>query len=212
MAFGFFFNMEKLSLIIAENHINNMTNNNYEDDVFLDSKNLLINLENGFVALTQLNCYFESFLNTIINSCMNYDGEIILKCSIEEKLEIIFMHYEKNYASIKSLHCWELHRTATNVRNEMIHFKKTYIGQGSWIPNFKLGKVFVAEYFTKDNIMKTYEGYVSLCHEIAQVLGLKIFDKVDVFECDGRDGLTNYVFDAKYTNVDESRFEENQIF
>lgn len=153
MAFGFFFNMEKLSLIIAENHINNMTNNNYEDDVFLDSKNLLINLENGFVALTQLNCYFESFLNTIINSCMNYDGEIILKCSIEEKLEIIFMHYEK-----------------------------------------------------------TYEGYVSLCHEIAQVLGLKIFDKVDVFECDGRDGLTNYVFDAKYTNVDESRFEENQIF
>ena len=45
MAFGFFFNMEKLSLIIAENHINNMTNNNYEEDVFLDSKSLLINLE-----------------------------------------------------------------------------------------------------------------------------------------------------------------------
>lgn len=209
MAFGFFFNMEKLSLIIAENHIHNMTNNNYEDDVFLDSRNLLINLENGFVALTQLNCYFESFLNTIINSCMHYDGEIILKCSIEEKLEIIFMHYERSYARIKSLHCWELYRTATSVRNEMIHFKKTYIGEGSWIPNFKLGKVFVAEYFTKDNIMKTYEGYVYLCHEIANVLGLEIFDKVDVFECDGRDGLTNYVFDVKYTNIDETRFEEN---
>lgn len=207
MAWGFFFNMEKLSLTIAENHITKMTNDNYYDDVFLDSNKLLNNLENGFVSLTQLSCYFESFLNTIINSCMNYKGDILLKCSIEEKIEIIFMHYEKEFSNIRSLHCWELYRTATSVRNEMIHFKKTYIGDGSGIPNFKLGKAYIADYFTQTSINETYNGYISLCQIIAQTLGLKIFDKIDVFECDGRDGLTNYVYDATDIDIDESRFE-----
>lgn len=207
MAWGYFFNMEKLALTIAENHIKNMTNDNYTDDVFLSSEKLLVNLENGFVALTQLSCYFESFLNTIINSCIHYEGNSLLKCSIEEKIEIIFMHYGKNFADIKSLHCWELYRIGTSVRNEMIHFKKTYIGDGSGIPNFKLGKVCIADYFTKTCITETYNGYVSLCKVIAQTLGLNIFEEIDVFECDGRDGLTNYVYDGTDIDIDQSRFE-----
>ena len=207
MAWGFFFNMEQLSLTIAEKHIKNMTDDNYFDDIFLEPEKLLVNLENGFVALTQLSCYFESFLNTIINSCMHYDGDVLLKCSIEEKLEIIFMHYNKNFTDIKSLHCWELYRTATSVRNEMIHFKKTYIGDGTGLPNFKLGKARIADYFTKTSITETYNGYISLCQTIAQTLGLNIFEQIDIFACDGRDGLTNYVYDKTNTNIDESRFE-----
>lgn len=209
MSWSFYFNMEKLALNIAESHINNMTNDNYweEDDVFLDGEKLLVNIGNGFVALTQLSCYFESFLNTIINSCMHYEGEVLLKCSYEEKLDIIFMHYKTDYTSIKGKHCWQLYRTATSVRNEMIHFKETYIGDGSSIPNFKIGKVYVAEYFTKNSITETYNGYISLCKEIAQAIGLKIFDRIDVFECDGRDGLTNYVYDETEIDIDETRFE-----
>ena len=82
MAFGNFMNMEKLSLTIAENHIAQMTDGTYDaDDCSLDMERLTGNIENGFVAITQLSCYFESFLNTIISTCMHYDGEVLLKCS-----------------------------------------------------------------------------------------------------------------------------------
>lgn len=207
MAWGFYFNMEKLTLDIAQKHIFNMSENNFIDDTFLDEKSLLNNLENGFVALTQLTCYFESFLNTIINSCMHYEGDVLLKCSIEEKVEMIFMHYKKDWQHIKSLHFWSSYRTATRVRNEMIHFKKTYIGFGSGIPNFKLGKVEVATYFTKSNIQTIYSHYIELCKTIASSLELSIFDDIDIFECDGRDGLTNYIFDPEEIDLDYTRFD-----
>jgi hypothetical protein len=206
MSWGFYFNMEKLALNTAQKHITNMSDNNYLDDIFLDESCLLNNLENGFVALTQLSCYFESFLNTIINSCMNYGGEILLKCSIEEKAEIIFIHYQKDWSHIKSLHFWASYRTATKIRNEMIHFKKTYIGFGSGIPKFKLGNVDVATYFTKSNIQKIYNHYIELCKAIAQSLNLSIYEDIDVFECEGRDGLTNYIFDPKKIEIDSTRF------
>ena len=59
MAFGYFMNMEKLSLTIAEKHISYMTENNYEDDCFLNIEKLINNIESGFVVITQLSCYFE---------------------------------------------------------------------------------------------------------------------------------------------------------
>ena len=61
MAFSFYMNMERLSLEIAESHISNMTNNNYEDDCFLKEQDLINNIKNGFVVITQLSCFFESF-------------------------------------------------------------------------------------------------------------------------------------------------------
>lgn len=206
MAFGYFMNMEKLSLSVAEKHISNMTNDNHRDAIFLDIEKLIHNMENGFVVITQLSCFFESFLNTIINSCINYQGESLLKCSIEEKLDLIFMHYQKDWLIVRSQHPWEIYRKTTKVRNEMIHFKKTYIGDGSGIPDFKLGGERVAGFFTKNNMEKVYAGYVALAEVIAYTLGLKIFKEIDVFECDGRDGLVNYVYDEYKINVDESRF------
>lgn len=65
MAFGFYLNMEALSLKIARKHIDEMVENfRYMEDCFLDDEKLILNLENGFVALTQLCCFYESFLNT----------------------------------------------------------------------------------------------------------------------------------------------------
>lgn len=207
MAFGYFMNMEKLSLVIAEKHILFMTDDNYEDDIFLNMEKLINNIENGFVVITQLGCYFESFLNTIINACMNYNGEILLRCSVEEKIDFIFMYYQKNWADIKGQNSWAVYKKATKVRNEMIHFKKTYIGDGTGIPNFKLGGQGVAEFFTKPNMEMVKNGYIDLSELIAKNLNLKIFTNIDVFESDGRDGLVNYVYDEVITNIDESRFE-----
>ena len=208
MAFGNFMNMEKLSLTIAEKHIARMTGGNYDaDDCFLDMESLIPNIENGFVAITQLSCYFESFLNTIISTCMHYDGEVLLKCSVEEKLDLIFMHYQRDWKSLKGQAPWEIYRKATRVRNEMIHYKKTYIGEGTGIPDFKLGGQSAAEFFTQKSMKAVYDGYLKLSESIAAALGLTIFAEIGIFACDGRDGLVNYVYDVRETAVDPSRFE-----
>lgn len=110
MAFGYFMNMEKLSLTIVEKHISCMTNDNYENDCCLDMQKIINNIENGFVIITQLSCYFESFLNTIINACMNYDGEVLLKCSVEEKIDFIFMHYQKDWQIVKGQNPWAVYK------------------------------------------------------------------------------------------------------
>ena len=151
MAFGFYMNMEKLSINIAQKHIDLMTDDNVDvvNDPFLDENKLLNNIENGFVVITQMSCYIESFLNTIINSCIGYDDETLLKCSIKEKIDIIFLHYGKSFNGIKSKHCWEQFSKTTKVRNGMIHFKKTYVGDGTGIPNFQLCGEKVADFFTK---------------------------------------------------------------
>lgn len=212
MAFGYFMNMEKLSFMIAEKHIENMTDNNYYegDDIFLDPDKLINNIANGFVVITQLSCFFESFLNTIINACMNYNGDVLLKCSQEEKLDLIFMHYQKDLTVVKSQNPWAVHQRVTKVRNEMIHYKKTDIGIGSGIPNFQLGKQWVAEFFIKENMEKTKAEYIKLTDLIAATLGLKVFKEIGIFECDGRDGLVNYVYDEEITQSDEARFEESK--
>lgn len=208
MAFGNFMNMEKLSLTIAENHIARMTDGTYDaDDCSLDMERLTGNIENGFVAITQLSCYFESFLNTIVSTCMHYDGEALLKCSVEEKLDLIFMHYQRDWKSLKGQAPWEIYRKATRVRNEMIHYKKTYIGEGTGIPDFKLGGQGAAEFFTQKSMKAVYEGHIKLAESIAAMLGLRILAEIGIFACDGRDGLVNYVYDPGETAVDQSRFE-----
>ncbi|MBR2401976.1 MAG: hypothetical protein IKB01_04275 [Lachnospiraceae bacterium] len=201
MSFHYYFNMEPLALRIAKGHIDKMTNDNFidGDDVFLDESKLLNNLENGFVALTQLSCYLESFLNTILNSCMKYDGENLLKCSIEEKLEIIYMHYEADLKLLKSVHYWQNYKTATRVRNEMIHYKKTSIGWGGDIPTFKIGNQDVESYFTQERMNQVYDGYISLSQRIAEDLGLSICSEMTIFTCDGRCDLVNYVYDPNST-------------
>lgn len=203
MAFGYFMNMEKLTLEISEKHISYMTNDNYEDDCFLNMKKLINNIENGFVVITQLSCYFESFLNTIINGCMEYSGETLLKCSVEEKIDLIFMHYQKDWSSVKGQNPWAIYKKTTKLRNEMIHYKKTHIGYGTGIPNFKLGGQWVADFFTKESMETLKEGYVQLTKLIATTLGLSIFEKINIFECDAKDGMVNYVYDSSKLYIDE---------
>lgn len=208
MAFSYYMNMEKLSLSIAEKHIACMTNNNYEDDIFLDTDCMVNNLENGFVVITQLNCFLESFLNTIINSCMNYEGELLLKCSIEEKLDIIFMYYHKDWAVIKGTHVWEIYRKATRVRNGMIHYKRNYVGDGMGIPSYSFEGQEVAGFFTQSNMKKMKDGYVEFAEKIAEALGLKIYSDIEIFACDGMDDLVSYVYDDNMIDVDDERFAE----
>lgn len=203
MSFSYYLNMEQLSLQIAKQHILNMTDTIYCDDVGLDWEKSINNIQNGFVVVTQLNCYIESFLNTIINACIGYDKELLLKCSIDEKIELIFMHYNKSFDEIKGQHTWGSFRKTQKIRNEMIHFKKTYIGDGTEIPNFELGRQNVADFFTKGNMQKTLQEHVALAKSIANTLGLRIYESVEIFQCDGMDDLVNYVYDPNKVHVDD---------
>lgn len=208
MAFSFFLNMEQLALEIAKQHIECMTDENHQlfdgiiDDIYLDFDVFKNNLSNGFVAITQLSCYIESFINTILNSCINYQGETLLKKSIDEKIEIIFLYYHKDFSSIKKTHYYESYRIATRIRNELIHFKHTYVCESSWLTNFEICKQPVAVFFTKKHLTKIYNNYISLCKLIASTLELTIHENVDIFACDGKDTIVNYVMNSDILPLD----------
>lgn len=208
MAFDFYMNMEKLAVTAAEKHIACMTDDNFFEgcDCFLDDDKLLNNMENGFVVITLLSCYVESFLNTVMNSCIGYQEEALLKCSVPEKLDIIFLYYGKDFSAIKSQNSWAAFRRVTKVRNEMIHFKKTFVGLGTGIPDFALAGEKVSAFFTRNNMEKLLAEHIKLAKAIASELGLKIYEQINVFECAGRDQLVNYVYDEDLCEIDETRF------
>lgn len=208
MAFGYYMNMERIALDIAREHIENMTDDNMEDDVFLDENKLKNNIKNGFIVITQLITFIESYLNTILNTCIKYTGKDLLKTSIAEKIEIIFLYYKKDISVIKSLDYWECFRKISKVRNEMIHYKITDIGIGTGIPNFSVANVEIKSFFTKQNMQESINKIILLGDSIANELNLYTFHNINIFECDGRDGLVNYVYDKNLIEIDESRFEE----
>ena len=208
MAFGYYMNMERIALDIAKEHVENMTDDNMEDDIFLDEEKLKNNVKNGFIVITQLIAFIESYLNTILNTCVKYSGKELLKSSIEEKLEIIFLYYKKDLSIIKSQHYWECFRKILKVRNEMIHFKITDIGMGTGIPNFSFAGIEAKSFFTKHTMQDSIDKIIILGDLIAEELKLKVFHDINIFECDGVDGLVNYVHDKEAIMIDESRYKQ----
>lgn len=212
MAFEYYMNMEIISLDIAKEHIENMTEDNIDDnigeDAFLDEDKLINNIKNGFVVITQLITFLESFLNTILNTCVEYKGKELLKSSIDEKLEIIFLYYKKDLSIVKSQHYWECFRKILKVRNEMIHYKISSIGMGTGIPNFSFGGVEAKSFFTSQYMQEATNKIIKLSKLIAQELNLSIINDMSIFSCDGKDGLVNYVYDKQKMEIDESMYEE----
>ncbi|NMB32725.1 MAG: hypothetical protein GX992_00575 [Clostridium sp.] len=197
MAFTFYMSMEKLSLKIANEFSLQMTNDNFADDLFLDLEKTLNNIQNGFIVITQLNCFLESFLNTIILSCMEYDGNELLTRNIKTKMEIIFFWFGQKTSLIIGTHLWQTHKTITKVRNAMIHFKKSYIGEGGDIPDFCIANEKVSSFFTRMNMVSAIEHYKKLACEIATILGLKIFEDIEILGGDGTDDILTYVYNPK---------------
>ena len=207
MAFSYYMNMEKMSLEIASEHIELMEENIQDRRIceFLDISKLISNIKNGFVVITQLITFVESFLNTIINTCMQENNELLLKMSIDEKLEIICLYYKVKSSQIKSIHYWETFRTINKVRNELIHYKKSFICDCTAIQDFNIAGISVKEFFIKSNMDKIMEHIIQLGNQISKVLGLTINKDVSIIECDARDGLVSYVFDDKIIDIDPSR-------
>ena len=207
MSFGYYRNMEGLSLEISKEHVELMEENIQDSQIceFIDTDKMITNIKNGFVVITQLMTFIESFLNTIITTCMIEKNELFLKMSIDEKVEIICLYYRVKSSKIKGFHCWEALKKMTKIRNELIHYKNSFICEGVAISDYSIANESVKKYFSKSNMQKIMEQIVKLASHIAKVLGLRINKNVNIIECDARDGLVSYVFDEKIIDIDPDR-------
>ena len=81
MTYGNYMNMEKLSLEIAEENINKMSESNYQAELpeFVDADEFTKNLKYGYIVVTMLSSYIESSINTILREIINYSDENLLK-------------------------------------------------------------------------------------------------------------------------------------
>lgn len=207
MACGYYMNMERIAIEIAMEHIELMEENIQDENVveFLDLDKVVKNIKNGFVVISQSITFIESFLNTIINNCMMQNTDLLLKMSIEEKLEVVCLYYKKKTLEIKETHYWEMFRKMNKIRNELVHFKRSYICECSAIQDFNIANISVKAFFIKSNMKKALEQIIDLGDCIANVLDLKVCSDIGIIECDARDGLVSYVYDAKMIDIDTDR-------
>ena len=190
-------NMEKISIDIAKIHLENMVDDMQDISCpeYLDERKIVNNIQNGFIILTNLITFFESLLNTIISNCMLCNSEIILKMSIEEKIEIICMHYKVDKQRIKGIHGWEVFKSINKIRNTLVHYKESYICESMGLQDFKIENISVKSYFVKSNFEQLIMQIEKYATNISEILGLKIKSDVKAIECDGKDGFIHYIYD-----------------
>ena len=73
-------------------------------------------------------------MNSILRDCAHYTGEILLKSSIEEKFDILYLYYKTDISKLKSKNYWNIFKKVIKVRNELVHYKKNYMGMSGNIP------------------------------------------------------------------------------
>ena len=193
MSCGYYMNMEIIALDIAKEHISKMEDNVFDDECkeFLDLKKLENNIKNGFIAITQFKVFIESLLNTIINlkgdlSCLDIEN-------IFNKMKYVCSIYDKDFSFIEKNKCLKTFKKMNRLRNNMIHYKNSFIYDGTAIYDFEIGKVSVKKYFTKFNFEKLFNQVIELGDLIAKTLGLIVRNDISIFECDGKDGITGYI-------------------
>ncbi len=195
MAFRFVLNMELLSLSIAKTCITSMTDSNYDDSQSRkeelpvpDDQALINNLSLGFVAITMLNCYYESFLNSILRDHLGFSANgSVLKGSEGEKLEIIFNGNESALERIKADVDWRDAHRIFKLRNHLVHFKNNVSADYSSYPpidSWKVGGETLGDFFRKSKMETGLAAVQQLVANIASALGLVLGDSNDPIICD----------------------------
>ena len=199
MTYGNYMNMEKLSLEIAEENINKMSESNYQAELpeFVDADEFTKNLKYGYIVVTMLSSYIESSINTILRESINYSDENLLKNNINDKFDIIFLCNGKSFSNVKSNNLYGEFKKMTSIRNDMIHYKYNYIGDGNSIPtsgNSKnpISKRNLQEYFTKSNMMKVKKNTIDFLQLICTELNIQI-NNVKILEGDAKGTPYNYL-------------------
>lgn len=189
--------MEVLSLSLAKEYANKMESKTYSIDHTgereINEKQFIDNIKYGTIVVTQLCCYVESFLNSVLDLCIQYNGDHLKKCSVDEKLDIIFLYYKKNFFNIRSKHTYETYKKVVTIRNNLIHFKKPFICYSGNTPDIPINKISLSEFFSKDKMIECCKNTETFCKEIAKELGLTINSNTNIIACDEAAGPSNYV-------------------
>ena len=218
MAWGYYLNMEELSMEIAEEAISLMSNSNYlEIDNCVRADNgdeFIANLKRGTTAVIMICCYVESSINTLLRDFFGYspDGEVI-KSSVESKLEIIFAGSLDQLKRIKGDNCWDKYRRVVSVRNQLIHYKNNSAKEmSSWpmIDRWKIGREILGDYFTKDVLQGTFESSKRLVGLIAEAVNLSINPDCHILGCDARFGAPSYFCSPELKETILAELEEDQ--
>lgn len=195
MAFAYYLNMEKLALEIVEEHAAQMSNSNYckDNPDTIDDVVFKNNLKYGFIIVVMLSVFVESAINSVLSDIIHYKNERLLKSSIDEKLDIIYLFYKKDINRLRADNNFAKYKELNRIRNELIHFKFSYIGHSSQVPNIKIGNINLAGFFVKSKI---YE-YISCVNKVIEFLGedlkLNINNKCDIFGCDGVENYYKFI-------------------
>jgi hypothetical protein len=195
MAFAFYLNMEKLALEIIEEHLTQMSNCNYCEDSpdTIDNVAFKKNLKYGFIIVVMLSVFVESAVNSVLSDIIHYKNERLIKCSVEEKFDIIYLLYNKDIKPLRADNNFAKYKEMNRIRNELIHFKFNYIGHSSCIPNIIVGNISLAKFFVKSKMCE----YISCVNKFIEFLGedlkLNINMKCDVFGCDGAENYYKFI-------------------
>lgn len=201
MAVGMFLNFEKLSMQIIEDEIAKMTDDNlwYDDDISaIDEEEFPSNLYHGSIAATFIVNLYETALNTIVGKRLGCTEPEILKTSHGVKLQLICTMYSVDLATIKGNHNYGVLQSLIKLRNDITHFKNNEIVEGTFIPgDIKLpsgtSKEEISDAFTKTHMNKAYNATLNLLELICSKCGLVLYKDCQVIDCDGQDGLCEFI-------------------
>lgn len=212
MAWDWYLSMEPLALRIAQDSLGQMTESNYdknfpdEQPPVPDLTAFKNNLRHGFVIVIMMSCYYESSLNTILRDYMGYgsNGDAgLIKASEGVKLEVIFAGKYDALRGIKGTSHWRDAKKIIAIRNDLVHYKDNLAGCYSSYPpisSWKVGKEIIGEFFTSDTLARCVEAMVSVVHEIAGAVDLKINPLSDVIGGTGN-VPTSYFCDEEAYNM-----------
>lgn len=192
MAFTYFLNIEPLSLQIAKENIEIMTNNNVDkyDDPFCNRDDFGNNIKHGFVAITMLTSFVESVLNDIIREFISSSSKKHLNLPFYNKIRFISDNFNVDQNKLEDEKCYLAYDEMRKLRNALIHYKGVVAYAGG-IPPFEIVGVDLSDYFIKSNMMDVYNNVISFVRLYIEKCDLLINDEIDLFSCDG---FANYQY------------------
>lgn len=205
MAFDYYINMEALALEVIKEKLQLLI-----DDILIpdgDLKEIDVgkftsNLKNGAVIIIMLSVYVESVFNSIIRDFITGETDEIIKCNLEEKLEIIYLYFKKDKSKIKSTHFYETYRKVNRIRNEIVHNKYNHIQCSGLLWADIEGKSIINKFklydeFTKTKMKETYKGVIKFIELVLKDCGLKANYNCAIISCDGVHDLYNFLLENR---------------
>lgn len=189
MSHGTYVNLELITMEIIEEQIKLMNARNYkelyEGEPDYDLEILLNNYKRGYIVVTMLISLIESFLNDILSQYIRYSSDRLLRCSIEEKIDILYTIRSKDPNNLRSSHLYGIFKEVNKIRNELIHYKGNHIGDSFKILSIRIGNLDLGEILIKSKMQYYLDNIKELINVFGEDLNLTINYKAHPIASDG---------------------------